>query len=367
MVIIIRSNEVNPDPRVQKYIDFLKSNNVNYEVIGWNRNGKAINKENFLFFNLNAKYGMGYSNIINKLRWFLFIIKYLIMNRNKYNYVHACDLDTALPVYIASLITRKKLIFDIFDLASTENRKDLLSRLIKFIEMYIAEKSDYLIICEDERREQLHIKSRDIFVMPNIPNEEIIEDKDVISKMKEQDINYDLVLSYVGVFDVNRGIEDTLKLVANKRNILLNIAGFGSLEEKVVSYARKYPNIVYWGKVNYNTGLNIMKNSDLILAMYYKTNPHHKYAAPNKYYEGLMLGVPIITTRETLVGKKTDKYETGFVIDEGIQYLEELLEKDRLKFIISLKKKNCSSIWNDKYKEYINIFMQESYNTILNN
>lgn len=37
MVIFVRSNEVNPDPRVQKYVDFMDSKGIPYKVLAWNR------------------------------------------------------------------------------------------------------------------------------------------------------------------------------------------------------------------------------------------------------------------------------------------------------------------------------------------
>lgn len=49
MVILIRSNYANPDPRLQKYINFLEKNNIKYLVIAWNRSGTKLIKENYIF------------------------------------------------------------------------------------------------------------------------------------------------------------------------------------------------------------------------------------------------------------------------------------------------------------------------------
>lgn len=61
--------------------------------------------------------------------------------------------------------------------------------------------------------------------------------------------------------------------------------------------------------------------------MYYKTNPNHLYAAPNKFYEALALEKPIITTAGTLVGDKVKSIKSGYVINEGERAFEELLDK----------------------------------------
>ena len=110
-----------------------------------------------------------------------------------------------------------------------------------------------------------------------------------------------------------------------------------------------------------------MKNSHLIAAMYHLTSPLHKYAAPNKYYESLMLEVPMITTENTLVGSKTKRYDTGFVLDETIESLEKLLISETLQKEITCKKEKCHIVWNDVYKNYYEQFMESQYLTMIAN
>lgn len=365
MVVLIRSNEVNPDPRLQKYIDYLESKNENYKIIGWNRSGKPICKKKHIYFELKANYGDGYKNILKKIKWFIYIFKWLIKNKKIYSLVHSCDLDTAIPAYFSKIFTKKKMIFDVFDVTSDEDKKNLLNTLIINLEKKIATSSDYLIICEEERKKQIDISRNDILVMPNIPNLNIKEDLKIKEKVRVQNKPYKISLSYVGVFDRHRGIEDILDIVSKDENIVLHMAGFGYLDNLVKEFSEKFSNIIYWGRVEYNVGLNIMANSDLIIANYYLSNPLHRLAAPNKYYEGLMLGKPIITTKGTLVGEKTLKYNTGFAISDNKDDLIELLQDLDLKRSIDEKGENCKNLWEVKYSECIDNFMENSYKDII--
>ncbi len=365
MIVLVRSNDINPDPRLQKYIDFLEKKGKSFIVLGWNREKNVIEKPNYKYFHLQAKYGAKYLNMFNKLRWFLFIYKYLIIHRKEYNIVHACDFDTAFPVYLAKITTKKKMIFDIFDWMSDVHNKGVIYSIIGFFERRIFLKSEYAIICEEERKKQIPVAKEEVLVMPNIPTINFIVERKIKEIFEKQKQDYELILSYVGVFDTDRGLESLLEFVSENKYICLNVAGFGRLENKIAIMSDKYSNIRYWGKVNYNKGLNIMKESDIVVAMYYKTNPLHEYAAPNKYYEGLMLGVPIITTKETLVGKKTDKHNTGFVIAEGKSSLENLFLNSDLKQQILVKQKNSTKLWNEKYKYYIPDFLEQEYYPII--
>lgn len=363
MIIIVRSNDVNPDPRVEKYTSFLNKQSIPYKVLAWNRGKEEVKKVNTDYFNLNAAYGKKHLNIKNKILWFIFVFKYLVKNKNKYNCIHACDLDTAIPVYISNIFCRKKIIYDIFDLSGNINSKSILAKLMAKFEKRVIEKADYVIVCENDRIKQIDEQigkiDREYLIMPNIPNE--INNTEIAF---EKDNNYELVLGYTGIFDKHRGLEDLLEVVANHKYIKLNIGGFGLLGDMVESYADSNENIVYFGKVNYGLGLQIMKNSDLIVAMYYKTNKVHKYAAPNKYYEGLMLETPIITTKSTLVGNKTEHNKTGFAIEEGKKSIEKLLENLKQEEIKE-RSINCKNVWNKTYKNYINDFMEKIYSEII--
>jgi len=366
MVIIIRSNEVNPDPRVQKYVDFMKSKGIPYIILAWNRGGNTIHKENCVYFERNAQYGAGIRNIPKKIMWFLFVIHYLVKHKNEYTVVHACDFDAAFPAYLAHLVTHKRYIFDVFDWIDGDVHKGWFLKMVAKLQSHVAKRADVLIVCEEERKEQINIIHDRILVMPNIPSADYVDDYEVIDEIRRQRTVCELVVSYVGVFDSNRGLEDILRVARNNKTIFFNFAGFGRHEELILQSSLESDNIKYWGKVDYNTGLNIMKNSDLIMALYYLTNPVHRYAAPNKFYEGLMLGVPIVTTQGTLVGNKTLRYGTGFVITEGELALVGLLGSHDLKGSMMDKSENARRLWEETYKNYVDDFMEQEYMRIVN-
>jgi len=365
LIVLVRSNDINPDPRLQKYIDFLERKNEKYLVLGWNREANIIEKQNHKYFHLKANYGTKYLNIFNKLRWFIFIILYLIKNQKKYQIVHACDFDTALPVYLAKTFTKKKMIFDVFDWMSDKSKKNTVYMIIGILERRVFVKADYAIICEVERMKQIEIDKKNVLVMPNIPTIDFMSNFNIKNIIIEQRKSYDLILSYVGVFDSDRGLNELLEVVSQNKKIFLNIAGFGRFEDEVKGFLTNNSNIKLWGKVDYNTGINIMGNSDLIIAMYYKTNALHKYAAPNKYYEGLFLGIPIVTTEKTLVGEKTVKFNTGFAIGEGKEHLERLLMSLNIKHLAKEKAINANILWLETYKNYIEVFMETKYYPIV--
>lgn len=357
---MIRDNECF-EPRVKNYINYFDRHSISYHVIAWNRNGKAELNEKISFFQHRAEYGKRLLNIPHKIAWIFFVIKQIFKYKNECDVIHACDIDAVLPALLAGKFFKKKIVFDIFDWISSLTGKGMVYRFVEWLQNYAYSHSDYVILCEEERMSQAKSYNPSVYVLPNIPDEKIEFDIDTSKRISEERKKYKYTISYVGVFDRDRGLENLLECVSKSENVLLNIAGFGVLNDLIQNYSNNYSNINYWGQVEYRVGQTIMKESDLIAAMYHLTSPLHKFAAPNKYYESLMLEVPLITTKNTLVGSKVLKYDTGFVIDESIGSLQNLISSADIGSMISTKKCNCRQVWDEVYSSYRNDFMKEKY------
>jgi len=85
-----------------------------------------------------------------------------------------------------------------------------------------------------------------------------------------------------------------LEVVSTRENLLLYIAGVGTLQPLVEKYSSQCDRIVYYGILPYQDGLKVMAKSDIIIGMYYKNIENHRYAAPNKFYESLFEAKPLL-------------------------------------------------------------------------
>lgn len=360
MVVIIRDNEC-IEPRIKTYENFLMKNEIPFLVLGWDRKGICSNDEHHIFFNKRASYGKKILNIIPKIEWMVFVNKQLRAHKNKINTIHACDVDAVIPSYKFAKRNKIRIIFDVFDWITSELDNNFVFKFIEKLENRYYEKCDYVIICEEERNKQAVTNAKRLLVMPNIPHEDYVANVDVIEKIKHRKKKHKITLGYVGVFDYNRGIEDLLEAVGSNDDFSLEIAGYGALNEIVENAAIKYPNIHFWGSVEYDKGQTILSQTDLIVALYYLDNPVHRFAAPNKYYEALKLNKPILTTKGTLVGDKVVKYNTGLAIDAGVENILDAVRSLYDDSLLVLLSDNAKRLWDDKYKNYIEIFLERDY------
>lgn len=363
MVVIIRDNEC-IEPRIKTYENFLEAQNIPFVTIGWDRKGIATDDAHHIFFKKPAAYGKKILNILPKIQWMLFVNRQLKRMKADITTIHACDVDAVIPSF--GLAKRKgiKFIFDVFDWISAELNNNVVFRLIEKLENTYYSQSDYVIICEEERQKQAKTTAKNLLVMPNIPYKDYIPDERVAEIIRQRKADYKLTVGYVGVFDYNRGLEDLLEAVGSLEDVSLEIAGYGGLQDTVEAAAKQYPNIHYWGSVEYDKGQTILSQSDVVVALYYLTNPVHRFAAPNKYYEALKLNKPLLTTAGTLVGEKVAKYQTGFVIDEGVNAIECALKKACDAAELQVTAVNSKCVWEERYKNYIANFLENEYKAI---
>lgn len=365
-VVLLRSNQILSDSRVEKYLSFFKEKNIDYQILAWDRLDTGVVCENTIYYRRKVGYVVGgLKAAYNRIFWFIFIIRTLCNMKDKPTFIHACDLDTAFPaaVYKALFNRNVFILFDVFDWMShtlSSNASKFILYVTDKMEQFTLKYANKIVICEEERKQQLkNPEAYDIMVLPNIP---MVVDAESIKKVSDeyQFDNDKLTLSYVGWFGHARFLDELLD-IAEKGYINLLIAGYGNktLEDKCNQLVRK-GNVKYYGRVPYMKGLEIMYNSDVIYAMYCKISSNHYFAAPNKYYEVMLLGKPIITTKGIIIGEKVEKENIGYTIEETKEELVSLVNNIK-KEDMDIKGKNASILWNDKYFTYTHDFLEYKY------
>lgn len=362
MIVFIRCNDIVSDSRAKKYLDFLNREKVDYKIIAWDRLGNSVKLPNAIYCPSKSKYNQGgMAAIIDRLKWMWFILKTLFSFHDNLR-IHACDLDAAFPAAVYKILSRRKtyILFDVFDWISDTlyNQGRIVSAVFVFMEWLSIRKADHIIICEPERIKQIpyNIEGR-YSVLQNIPS---FNTSDFLYEDKEYRFDNSLfTLVYVGGFTNDRCLSEVIDGAA-KGYYNLNIAGYGT--KVIVSKLealRDCPHIRYYGKVEYTKGLRIMFNSDIIYAMYSKRNPNHLYAAPNKYYEAMFVGKPIITTNGIITADKVDNNGIGYGINESSDDLISLMRRITREEILQ-KSQRASALWN-QYKNATEHYLTNKY------
>ncbi len=358
MICFLRASTVQYDVRLQKYIKACENRGVPYLALTWDRQNDCCNKTlGEIQYKKYSPYGRKWKNLVNLILWQFHLIWLLLKFRSRYKVIHACNIDTIFPAFIMKLF-KKKVVFDIYDSVFIPLERQCIKSFV-----------DLLILPNKRRYEQLGISDSDVkrfLEIENVPSFSFPMQSE--SKMH---FTPDLIhLVYVGVFERNiRGLENLIQEVVENDNLVLSIAGTGAGLERLVKDAEVQTSRVrYYGVVNYERALEIMRKADFIVAMYYNINPLHKYASPNKYYESLFLGVPIITTQCTLVGDMVEKNSVGYVIGETKDDLHRFFvstKTDVFRTEYERKCKKAKNLWDDKFGHYYQFIICKEYIDVL--
>lgn len=350
MIFYVRSSSVEHDYRLRKYLSANLERNKKYSVIQWNRSGSSMNEEGIVSFPLQAKHGQRYLNLWKILLWNFFIIKALFVNRKNIVSVHAIDFDTIMPAFLFCKIFGKKCIFDIYD-KYTDSRSisGNIGRLIDKFERFFIRNSDVAILADESRIEQHALKNRPnhLMIIENVPEVDkgSCETK-LTSKTK-------IKIGYVGGLEaLNRGLEDVANYVSQSSEHEFHVAGFGDLEDFFFSMSEDNPNINYIGPCKHEDGMALLKECDIVLGMYYLNVANHRFAAPNKYYEHLMLGKPLLTTEGTPPGAKVSFNMTGWAIKDNYESLNRFFEQELKKESLKILGNNAKKLWESRYRNY---------------
>lgn len=364
-IILFRSNNIF-DSRVNKYHNYYERTGIDYTIVGWDRKGEGWEKEKYDFFQYRAGEDVGGLQAMrNHFKWMRFVYKYLKRHRDVTT-IHACDLNAAFPAAVFKCFHKRKvtLIFDACDWFSANFAQyKFLHLLFGWMEQFTYKRANELIICEEERRAQIQFQLRkEPLVMRNIPEIDIAKITAVQEKYKFY--NNNPTLAYMGGFANTRFLMELLTLAESEPFNLL-IAGYGDKEiMKKCEDLNKRENVKYFGRVNMEDGLNMENAADVVYAMYCKVNPNHVYAAPNKYYEAMLLGKPLITTKGTIPGDKVEQNETGWAVEEDIEEMRRVLNNLNREEI-EAKGGNALKLWNNCYKDDVCNFFDKKYSKVI--
>ena len=325
-VVLVRSSSVYEDSRASKEIFAFLEAGYEVCVLGWDRDGKAlkeckaafkkyINKISFHFF--KEKTGGGtLEKVISRYKWGRWLLSTLYKIKD-IDLIHACDYDTGLFVKKYCKKTGVPYVYDIFDYyVAAHPVPRFLKNVVEKSEISVINNARLTIICTEERKAQIkRAKPKRVLVIHNSPD---------ISSVPNPELKYDYV--YCGSLGRGRLIEEVVDEYAKHTDIKFVFAGNGLHKTKIRDAANEYQNFVYLGAINYDEVLKTEIESRVISAIYDPSIENHKLCAPNKFYEALALGKPLIVCKGTGIDKVVATNKIGIVIEYKVNEFYDALK-----------------------------------------
>lgn len=245
---------------------------------------------------------------------------------------------------------KAKLIYDsreIYSSLASLSSKPLKQSLLYLFEKNFVRKVDTIVVTGDLDKDYLSgmFSNKEFFVVYNYPKK--VEELLAVDLRMLLGLPPQTILSiYQGALLAGRGIEIAIQSLLFNNNLHLVIAGEGPLELKLKNLANSL-NVVnqvhFLGAIPYNELLRFTKSCDIGLCLIQPVSFSYQLALPNKLFEYIQSGIPVLATNLPAIQKVFSDYTIGELVSSETTP-EELAKK--ILFIANNK---------DKYKHALKI------------
>ena len=311
-ILVAVTNDVSTDQRVSKVCNFLLEKGYKITVFGRllsdtfkiNRPYKIIKKK--LWFNNNFLF---YAEYNIRLLWHLLF--------HKYQYVIANDLDTLAACYLGSKVKKSTLIYDshefFTEVPELQERKFVKS-FWKRIESYILPKLTRSYTVSNLIASSYQSKYKiNMGVVRNLPLlNRNFKDDDVQIPTKNK------FILYQGVLNPGRGIIPMIEALQYLKNIDLVIIGYGKVKNDLIEFVKSKDlvnRVHFLGMVPYDKLHNYAKKASIGMVLEEPLGKSFEYSLPNKLFDFIHYGLPIIASPIPEVKKIIEQHKVGILID----------------------------------------------------
>ncbi|MEZ8233046.1 glycosyltransferase [Vibrio splendidus] len=371
-VLLIRSSAFKTT-RVIRQANELANSGYHVSILHWERmvdkahNDNVISSLDFdcnvLAFNKKCEYGKGIYSLFTRLGWFYYIIKTII--KLSPNIVHAVDFDSAFPTYLASKIKRLKLVYDIADFIETfdSNIPNVVRKIVRNLSERIVKSASLIVIPDDNRRSNIdECYYNKVCLVNNAPDIDFDSLKEYQLPIREVEFlgKSTLNLFYYGAFNEDRAIRIFLEASQDDRlsGVTFWFAGWGALEAEVSNF--KADNVHYLGRLKQVEAISLLQRMDCSLIYYDPMYEHNRLASPNKIFEAMAVGIPVLVSVDTSIDKLVIKENIGYVSDYNVESLIRTVMSIN-KEENAIKSRNILSLYNEHSWDKSARTLRESY------
>jgi glycosyltransferase involved in cell wall biosynthesis len=190
----------------------------------------------------------------------------------------------------------------------------ILQKIVKTIEFWGINCSDLLILVDESRIEEIQGATvKNLIYIYNTP-----EDQKIKANHQIQDPNKKFTIFFAGILLHTRGITDMIMAVSDLSDVQLTLAGpliDTDILDKIPPHS---DHIHYIGWIpSYQEILDQTMSADILFRFSDPKHPKTKYESPNKLFEAMMCGKPIIVSDSSAMATIVRQNNCGIVVPYG--------------------------------------------------
>ncbi len=315
--IVSVTNDLYTDNRVHKVCTFLHNNGYEVLLVGRKRRSSvdlAPREYKTKRMRLLFETGAAFYAFFNLRLFFLLLSK-------KCDVLVSNDLDTLLANHMAKKFKRNcTLVYDsheyFTEVPELVNRPSV-QRIWLRIEKWIFPQLTHIYTVNDSiAKIYTDLYQKEIKVVRNISQRWQPEN---IKSKQELDIpeNVPLIILQGAGINVDRGAEEAVEAMQEVDAVLMIVGGgdvLGQLKDRVKELGLE-SKVRFYGRRPYLEMMQFTYHADLGLTLDKDTNPNYKFSLPNKIFDYMHAGTPVVATNIIEVANVIRKNDIGFVLD----------------------------------------------------
>ena len=317
--IVCVSNDLVTDNRVARTCLVLEGQNYEVILVGrQKKNSPPMSQKSFRSkrFKLPFEKGPLFYITLN-LRLLLFLFS------NKFDLIYANDLDTLIPCFVAAKIKNSKLIYDTHELFTEVPELTSRPRVQKIwlkIESAIFPKLKHVITVNDSIAQIYSQKYRiPITAVRNVPEYHKLEtDLKTREQFKLSNDDFILIIQGSGL-NIDRGVEEAVLAMKDCEGCILLIVGDGDVIPKakeIVTRNKLDQKVKFISRRPYEELMKITRIADVGLLLDKNSSLNQELALPNKLFDYIHAGIPILSSALPEIKKIIKKYDVGIFISK---------------------------------------------------
>jgi glycosyltransferase involved in cell wall biosynthesis len=203
-------------------------------------------------------------------------------------------------------ILYRSLVCELYDgvVERYGNKKSRFAPLLVRYGNFIRRSADKIIVTDERRFELLGPVRSKAVIVSNFPEDPGDDVTTIVPKG-----NTKIYVS--GSLSLSRGLKEILDCVDRLDNVEIVSAGW-LYDSFATDTFVKHPKVTYMGIVSGIESLRLAAQCDAIFSFYAPTSVNNIYASPNKIYDALSVGRPVIINSEVIVSKWVVENEYGW-------------------------------------------------------
>lgn len=339
-------------PYVNIYTQILKDNNIDYDIISWNRDGSELAGETV--FDLNVTSFNRYQKLTPFLKYLNFIKKTLKKKKYQKIIVFGPQLGLLLYPFLKNNY-KNKFILDYRDLSIEQ-----LPFLNVLFRKVLSISSINILSSEGFKK---YLPKGEYVISHNFSSNKAAnrnESSDPIFEKETVD-----VLTIGSIRDYEANLE-LVKALGNKNNIKVYFVGKGAVSSLLENYVKDHNivNVFFHGFYEKAEEAGFIRNASF-LNIYYPKIKSHSSALSNRFYNALIYKRPMIVTSNSIQGEFVENYKLGLSINDCTDLYDKILsyksnfEADRF----DLSSENLLEVFKSDY----DVFYGKIFNFVNNN